>query len=81
MMPGTPAAAPEPECGPAGRGGFARVLHAEWTKFRTVRGWVTAVLALALGTALRRGADAVTAVIAAIVLPYLLAVATPLLPA
>ena len=42
---------------------------------------VTAVLALALGTALRRGADAVTAVIAGIVLPYLLAVATPLLPA
>lgn len=22
------------------RGGFGRVLHAEWTKFRTVRGWV-----------------------------------------
>jgi ABC-type transport system involved in multi-copper enzyme maturation permease subunit len=42
---------------------------------------VTAVFALALGTALRRGAEAVTAVIAAIVLPYLLAVATPLLPA
>jgi ABC-type transport system involved in multi-copper enzyme maturation permease subunit len=42
---------------------------------------VTAVLALALATALRRGADAVTAVVAGIVLPYLLAVATPLLPA
>ena len=24
----------------AGRDGFAQVLHAEWTKFRTVRGWV-----------------------------------------
>src|SRR6516165_789107 len=24
----------------AGRGGFGQVLHAEWTKFRTVRGWV-----------------------------------------
>lgn len=22
------------------RGGFAQLLHAEWTKFRTVRGWV-----------------------------------------
>jgi ABC-type transport system involved in multi-copper enzyme maturation permease subunit len=42
---------------------------------------VTAVLALALATVLRRGADAVTAVVAGIVLPYLLAVATPLLPA
>ena len=25
---------------PAGRDGFLQVLHAEWTKFRTVRGWV-----------------------------------------
>lgn len=24
--------------------GFAQLLHAEWTKFRTVRGWVTALL-------------------------------------
>ena len=24
----------------AGRDGFAQLLHAEWTKFRTVRGWV-----------------------------------------
>ncbi|MGW8887154.1 ABC transporter permease subunit [Streptomyces sp. NPDC055749] len=30
-----PAASDRPE-----RGGFGRVLHAEWTKFRTVRGWV-----------------------------------------
>jgi ABC-type transport system involved in multi-copper enzyme maturation permease subunit len=72
-----------------------RVLHAHGafvapvgvlTQVRVVTGTaallaVTALLALALGTALRRGADAVTAVIAAIVLPYLLAVATPLLPA
>jgi ABC-type transport system involved in multi-copper enzyme maturation permease subunit len=72
-----------------------RVLHAHGafvapasmlTQVRVVTGTaallaVTAVLALALGTALRRGADAVTAVIAGIVLPYLLAVATPLLPA
>jgi hypothetical protein len=32
----------------AGRGGFARVLHAEWTKFRTVRGWVIGMVAAAL---------------------------------
>ena len=24
----------------AGRDGFAQLLHAEWTKFRTVRGWI-----------------------------------------
>jgi ABC-type transport system involved in multi-copper enzyme maturation permease subunit len=40
---------------------------------------LTAVAALALGTILRRGAGAVTAVIVAIVLPYILAVAS-LLP-
>jgi ABC-type transport system involved in multi-copper enzyme maturation permease subunit len=42
---------------------------------------VTAVLALAIGTILRRGAGAVAAVIVIIVLPYLLTVTTPLLPA
>jgi ABC-type transport system involved in multi-copper enzyme maturation permease subunit len=42
---------------------------------------LTAVLALALGAVLRRGVGAVTVVIATIVLPYLLAVATPVLPA
>jgi ABC-type transport system involved in multi-copper enzyme maturation permease subunit len=41
---------------------------------------VTAVLALALGTILRHGAAAVTVLIVAIVLPYLLAVALPVLP-
>lgn len=39
---------------------------------------VTAVLALALGTVLRRSAGAVTAVVVAIVLPYILAVAAVL---
>jgi ABC-type transport system involved in multi-copper enzyme maturation permease subunit len=39
---------------PAGRDGFAQLLHAEWTKFRTVRGWligftVAALLIVALG--------------------------------
>jgi hypothetical protein len=33
---------------PAGRDGFAQLLHAEWTKFRTVRGWVIGAVAAAL---------------------------------
>jgi hypothetical protein len=33
-----------------GRDGFARLLHAEWTKFRTVRGWVVAMVLAALLT-------------------------------
>ncbi len=28
----------------AGRDGFAQLLHAEWTKFRTLRGWVIAIV-------------------------------------
>jgi ABC-type transport system involved in multi-copper enzyme maturation permease subunit len=36
------------ESGP--RGGFASLLHAEWTKFRTVRGWVIAMVVAALVT-------------------------------
>ena len=32
----------------AGRYGFARLLHAEWTKFRTVRGWIVAMMIAAL---------------------------------
>ena len=28
----------------AGRAGFAHLLRAEWTKFRTVRGWVISVI-------------------------------------
>jgi ABC-type transport system involved in multi-copper enzyme maturation permease subunit len=42
---------------------------------------VTAVLAVALGTILRHGAGAVTALIVAIVLPYFFATALPVLPA
>jgi ABC-type transport system involved in multi-copper enzyme maturation permease subunit len=30
-----------------GRDGFAQLLHAEWTKFRTVRGWVIGVIVAA----------------------------------
>lgn len=32
----------------AGRDGFAQLLHSEWTKFRTVRGWVIATAFAAL---------------------------------
>lgn len=31
-----------------GRDGFVQLLHAEWTKFRTVRGWVIGMVAAAL---------------------------------
>jgi hypothetical protein len=36
---------------PEGRDGFAQLLHAEWTKFRTVRGWVIAMIVAVLVTA------------------------------
>ena len=36
----------------AGRGGFAQLLRAEWTKFRTVRGWVIGMAVAARATAL-----------------------------
>ncbi|HUZ00450.1 MAG TPA: hypothetical protein VMU89_08865 [Thermomicrobiaceae bacterium] len=39
---------PDRSVPPAGHVGFARTLHAEWTKFRTVRGWVLAVVAAGL---------------------------------
>jgi hypothetical protein len=32
----------------AGRDGFLQLLHAEWTKFRTVQGWVTGMVVAAL---------------------------------
>jgi ABC-type transport system involved in multi-copper enzyme maturation permease subunit len=35
----------------AGRDGFGQLLRAEWTKFRTVRGWVIALVAVAVVTA------------------------------
>ena len=34
-----------------GRGGFGSLLHAEWTKFRTVRGWLIGLLVAVLVTA------------------------------
>ena len=33
----------------AGRDGFGRLVHAEWTKFRTVRGWVIGAIVSANG--------------------------------
>jgi ABC-type transport system involved in multi-copper enzyme maturation permease subunit len=41
-------AAPYRSSLPAGRDGFAQLLRAEWTKFRTVRGWVITATAAAL---------------------------------
>src|ERR1017187_9281652 len=35
---------------PAGRDGFTQVLRAEWTKFRTVRGWVIGMIVAVLVT-------------------------------
>ena len=32
----------------AGRDGFAQLLHAEWTKFRTLRGWVITIVVAAV---------------------------------
>ena len=45
LTPSRPGTAP-------GHDSFARLLHAEWTKFRTVRGWVIAVIVAALVTLL-----------------------------
>ncbi len=45
----------ERPAGSAGRDGFGRVLRAEWTKLRTVRGWVLGLLAAGLVTILIGG--------------------------
>ncbi len=42
--------APERSRARAGHDGFGRLLHAEWTKFRTVRGWMIAMVIAALVT-------------------------------
>jgi ABC-type transport system involved in multi-copper enzyme maturation permease subunit len=44
----TSARAPHRSAQRAGRDGFPQLLHAEWTKFRTVRGWVIGMVAAAL---------------------------------
>jgi hypothetical protein len=46
-MPVTPTTAPHRLGQRVGRGGFRRLLHAEWTKFRTVLGWVTGMVVVA----------------------------------
>jgi ABC-type transport system involved in multi-copper enzyme maturation permease subunit len=46
------AIAPSRPTAPPVRAGFAHLLHAEWTKFRTVRGWVIAVVVAVLLTLL-----------------------------
>jgi hypothetical protein len=43
-----PASTPYRSARRAGRDGFPQLLHAEWTKFRTVRGWVAGTVAAAL---------------------------------
>ena len=44
--------APPRAVGPAERDSFARTLRAEWTKFRTVRGWVIGMIVAAILTVL-----------------------------
>jgi ABC-type transport system involved in multi-copper enzyme maturation permease subunit len=48
----TTTAAPDRAATRAERGGFSDLLHAEWTKFRTVRGWVIGMAVAALVTVL-----------------------------
>src|ERR1022692_3030679 len=45
-----PVMVPCPPDAPAGHDSFAHLLRAEWTKFRTVRGWVIAAVAAMLVT-------------------------------
>ncbi|MCO6010524.1 ABC transporter permease subunit [Actinoallomurus purpureus] len=44
----TPTVTPYRPSERVGRDGFLQVLHAEWTKFRTVRGWTVGMMAAAL---------------------------------
>ncbi len=48
----TPTTTPYRSRQQTGRDGFAQLLRAEWTKFRTVRGWVIGMLVAALVTVL-----------------------------
>ena len=43
-----PTITPYRPAGPAGPDGFAQLLRAEWTKFRTVRGWLAGLVVAAL---------------------------------
>src|ERR1700722_16013030 len=51
-MTAAPTVRPYQSGAPAGRDSFAHLLYAEWTKFRTVRGWVIAVIVAMLVTIL-----------------------------
>jgi ABC-type transport system involved in multi-copper enzyme maturation permease subunit len=51
-MTAPPTVTPYRSTAAAGHDGFAHLLHAEWTKFRTVRGWIIAVIIAALVTIL-----------------------------
>ena len=42
----------------SGRDGFGQLLHAEWTKFRTVRGWI---IGLVIGLIVMAGLGLLTA--------------------
>ena len=58
----TATATPYRSTAPAGRAGFAHLIRAEWTKFRTVRGWLVAVVAggllmVILGLLIANGSD------------------------
>ena len=48
----TTTAAPDRAATRTERGSFTNLLHAEWTKFRTVRGWVIGMVVAALVTLL-----------------------------
>jgi hypothetical protein len=48
----TPTMSPYRSPAKPGRDGFAQLVRAEWTKFRTVRGWVIALIAAAMLSAL-----------------------------
>jgi ABC-type transport system involved in multi-copper enzyme maturation permease subunit len=52
MSAGTISAAPAATKSGAGRADFGLQLHSEWTKFRTVRGWVIGMLVAAILTVL-----------------------------
>jgi hypothetical protein len=57
----TATAAPYRSASDTGRDGFAQILRAEWTKFRTINGWLIAVVAAAALAALLPVAIAGTA--------------------
>ena len=44
----TQATMPHPPAPQSGRDGFAQLVRAEWTKLRTVRGWVIGLVVAAL---------------------------------